>query len=272
MNDCRPIGVFDSGVGGLSVLKKLVKELPNEDYVYFGDTARVPYGEKSRQELIDFAKEILDWYQSLNVKAVLMACNTSSAVTLDVLKDYYDFPVLGLINPTASHISSLDISKLGIIATSATVNSKAYSIAIKNRKKDVEVLQVACPGLVEIVESGKVHCPESRKIIASYIEPLIENEVEKIVLGCTHYPFLKEVIEDIIGRENMLVDPADALVKVTVSELDKADSLNHTGSGSRKYYVSSNANKFAEVGKNFYSDCNHVEKIVIQDLIAQSSN
>ena len=271
MNDSSPIGVFDSGVGGLSVLKKLVSALPYENYVYFGDTARVPYGEKSKQELIDFAKEILDWYQGLGVKAVLMACNTSSAVTLDVLKDYYDFPVLGLINPTAKHIASLDAKKVGIIATSATVNSKAYSNAIKNKNKDIDVLQVACPGLVEIVESGKVHSSESRKIIASYLEPLVENNVEKIVLGCTHYPFLKDVIESILGKQNMLVDPADALVKAAVEELKDSGSVS-TNHGQRKYYVSSNADKFLEVGKNFYSDCSFVEKIDIQSLLAQRSN
>jgi len=261
MNDNRPIGVFDSGVGGLSVLKKLVKKLPDENYIYFGDTARVPYGEKSREQLLDFSREILNWYKSLNVKAVLMACNTSSAVTLNELKDNYDFPILGLIQPTADYISSLDINKVGIIATSATVKSGAYSKSIKNCSKGIEVFETPCPGLVEIVESGKINDLESKQIVEKYINTLTSQNVEKIVLGCTHYPFLSDVINDILERDDMLIDPACCLVEQAFEVLNNLGLINSEGQGSRKYYVSGDVDSFINVARIFYEDCQSAEQI-----------
>ncbi|OGI22949.1 MAG: glutamate racemase [Candidatus Melainabacteria bacterium RIFOXYA12_FULL_32_12] len=257
----KPIGVFDSGVGGLTVLRKLVEALPGENYLYFGDTARVPYGEKTKEQLIQFVTEILNWYKYKDAKAVLMACNTSSAVVLDFVKDKYDFPIYGLIEPTAKHVAGLSEKNIGVIATSATIKSKAYSTNILKLNTDKNVFEIGCPGLVEIVESGSLDLPESKELVSKYVTQLLENNVEKIILGCTHYPFLTELINQVTNRPDMLIDPADYLVKAVEIELEKLGILSNSHCGSRKYFVSANAAKFAQVGHKFYSDCTEVEEI-----------
>ncbi|EKE03227.1 MAG: hypothetical protein ACD_20C00234G0049 [uncultured bacterium] len=261
MTNDNPIGIFDSGVGGLTVLKKLVNVLPNENYLYFGDTARVPYGEKTKEQLIQFVTEILNWYKSENAKAVLMACNTSSAVVLDIIKDKYDFPVFGLIQPTAQYIANTDVKNIGVIATSATVKSEAYSRNILALDPNKKIFETSCPGLVEIVESGTQNLPESIELISKYIIPLLNNGAEKIILGCTHYPFLAEVISKITNKAEMLIDPADYLVESVKIELEKLGLLSNANIGSRKYFVSTNPKKFVEIGNKFYSDCTQAAEI-----------
>jgi len=263
----KPIGIFDSGVGGLTVLKKLAEELPNENYIYFGDTARVPYGEKTKEQLVDIVKEILDWYKSKNVKAVIMACNTSAAVALKEVKDNYDFPIFGLIQPTAEYIAYSNASKIGVIATTATIASKAYSKAINKLNTDVEVIEVACPGLVEIVESNKIETYEAKKLVIKYVMPLIEKEVDKIILGCTHYPYLREIINTLTNDNEMLVDPAEHLALKVAEDLTLADMVNNFSEGSSEYYVSSNATMFEEVGGHFYADCKDVKEIDIKSVL-----
>jgi glutamate racemase len=190
-----------------------------------------------------------------------MACNTSSSVILDVVQQEYDFPILGLIKPASEYIASLDKKRFGVIATSATVKSNAYQKAINALDPNKEVYQVACPGLVEIVESGKIHLKESRKLISSYISPLMEKNVDRIVLGCTHYPYLADIIFDLTRNNELLVDPSVYIVKAAKDKLEKMDLLNNTGSGSRKYYVSSNPDMFVKVGSQFFSDCKKAELI-----------
>lgn len=265
MNDNRPIGVFDSGVGGLTVLKRLVNVLPDEDYIYFGDTARVPYGEKTKDQLIGFSREILDWYKKNNVKMVLMACNTSSSVALDVVKDEYDFPVLGLIKPTAEYTAKLNINRIGVIATSATVKSNAYKSAINAVDPNKEVFQVPCPGLVEIVESGNVDSFESKELISRYILPLVDNNVEKIILGCTHYPYFSNLIYKLTGDEKILIDPGAYLVKTAKEKLNEV-GFNGSNKGSRKYFVSSNPDMFVQAGSKFFEDCQKAEEIDFSEL------
>ena len=183
-----PIGVFDSGVGGLSVLKELLKELPNEQFLYFGDTLRVPYGDKNLDELVECTRRILDFFKTKNVKCVIVACNTCSANTIELVKDEYDFEILGLIEPAAKYISSFNVKKIGLIATTATVKSNAYARAIK--PFGIEVFSQSCPRLVKIVESGKIDSQEAQIALSEYLKPLLEENIEKLILGCTHYPFL----------------------------------------------------------------------------------
>jgi glutamate racemase len=260
MNDNRPIGVFDSGVGGLTVLKKLVQEMPNEDYIYFGDTARVPYGEKTKDQLIGFSREILDWYKKNNVKMVLMACNTSSSVALDAVKNDYDFPILGLIRPAAEYTAKLEMKRIGIIATSATIKSNAYKTAINNIDPDKEIFQVPCPGLVEIVESGKVDSQESIELVSKYIKPLIENKAEKIILGCTHYPYFSDIINKLTNKTDILIDPGTYITIAAKEKLNKIGT-NNSSKGSIQYFVSSNPEIFVQVGHKFFNDCKQAKEI-----------
>lgn len=258
----NPIGIFDSGVGGITVLKELLNVLPCEHYLYFGDTARVPYGEKSVEELITFSREILDWFESKNVKMVLMACNTSSAVTLQVVKNEYEFPVIGLIEPTAEYISKINVKKVGLMATTATVNSKSYTKAIE--KYGIEVVEVACPGLVEIVESGKASTDEAKEKISPCLDKLLDENVEKIILGCTHYPFLKNDMIRLGFDGSMFINPAECLAQKALEVLDEMDLRNDIA-GSARYFVSANPDNFVKIAQMLVKNCEHANLINLKD-------
>ncbi len=257
----RPIGIFDSGVGGLTVLKELDMALPGENYLYFGDTARVPYGEKTPEQLHCYVREIMEWFKKNNVKAVAMACNSSSAVVYESTRNDWNFPVFNLIEPTARYISYLNVSKIGVIATSATVNSKAYTKNIKTANSSIEVLETACPGLVEIVEGNKTGTQEARKLIIKYILPMLEKGVEKIVLGCTHYPFLSHVIEDITGDREMLINPARYLADDLSGALLRMGLVNEQKNGQKQFFASSNTDMFKEAGRKFYDNIEEVSEL-----------
>lgn len=261
-----PIGIFDSGVGGLTVLKELVSQMPNENYLYFGDTARIPYGEKTKEQLFSYVRGILEWYKSKEVKAVVMACNSSSAVVYEEIQEEYDFPIFSLIEPTAEYISYVSAEKIGVIATSATVNSRAYTKAIQKITPSKKVFEVACPGLVEIVESNKIDTYEAKKLVIKYVVPLLEKGVGKIILGCTHYPFLAPVINDVTNDKEILIDPAKHLATKVSDSLLLLDLLNTTGEGSTQFYASSNVPMFIEAGKRFYPNLNDAEEIKIGEI------
>lgn len=244
--DKKPIGVFDSGVGGLSVLSELQKLLPNEDFLYFGDSANVPYGEKTKEQLVNFSENILDWFASQNVKMVVMACNTSSAVTLPYFHGKYDFQVLGLIEPISKFLAGQSYTNIGLIATNATVQSNAYKDTIL-KHSDKDVFQVACPGLVQMVEDDKLHTSEAKELTLKYITPLLEKEVDKIILGCTHYPFLSSIINEIVGKD-ILLNPAEYLAKEAYEKLVQ----NSQTVGSCKFYTSHSPEEFVRLGKKLY--------------------
>jgi len=270
MQNSKSIGVFDSGVGGLSVLGELKKLLPNENFIYFGDSANVPYGEKSKEELISFSRNILNYFKSQNVKMVLMACNTSSAVTLGVVKDEYDFPILGLIEPTAKFLVGQEIANVGIIATSATIKSNAYKEFILKYSTAKNVFQMACPGLVELVEEEKIQTNEAKELVKAYIEPLIEKNVEKIVLGCTHYPFLGDLIIDLTKNDEILINPAEYLAKEAFELLESAGMLNQQKGGNITFYTSKNPLEFVQVGKKLFPKLELAKLLEINETVYRS--
>lgn len=262
----NPIGVFDSGVGGLTVLKELVNILPFENYLYFGDTARIPYGEKTKEQLYAYVRGIMEWFKSQNVKSVVMACNSCSAITHDVIKNEYDFPVYSLIDPTAEYISYLETEKIGVLATTATVKSKAYSKIIKKFSSDKTVIEVVCPGLVELIENNKTNSDEARKLLIKYVMPLLNKGVGKIVLGCTHYPFLTEVINDITGDSEILIDPAKHLADKVAEDLMLTEMLNPEEKGVKQFFVSSNPDMFVEAGQKIYPDVQKAEELQLGEV------
>ena len=190
-----------------------------------------------------------------------MACNTSSAVVLDSIKKEYDFPVIGLIEPAAKYLASTGAKKIGLIATSATVNSKAYTKALLNLAPEKEIYEVACPGLVEIVENNAIKTNEAYHLVKKYVDPLIDNKVDKIILGCTHYPYLSEVINSIVKRDNMLVDPAKYLAQEIKDILEDLNLLNEDDTGSKQYYVTANPDKFVQSGSKFFAECDFAQEI-----------
>lgn len=187
-------------------------------------------------------------------------------MTYELLKKEYDFTIYSLIEPTAEYISYLDAKKIGVIATSATVNAKAYSKAIKKESSDKEVIEVACPGLVELIEENKADSSEAKKLVIKYVVPLLEKGVEKIVLGCTHYPFLKEVITEITGDKEMLINPAVHLTEKIADDMMLSEMLNPDENGSRQYFASANPEKFIEAAQTFYPDIKEAQELFIGEV------
>jgi glutamate racemase len=208
-----PIGVFDSGLGGLTVVKELLHELPNERIVYFGDTARVPYGTKSRETIIRYSKEIVGVLLKHRVKMVVVACNTASSLALEVLKEEYKLPIIGVIDPGARKAAgSTKNKKVGIIATNSTVKSGKYAKRLKDFKKGLNILSQPCPLFVPLVEEGWLEHDITVKVAKEYLKDFKTKKVDTLILGCTHYPLLKKVIGYVMGPKVTLIDSAKEVV------------------------------------------------------------
>lgn len=230
MPDPRPIGVFDSGVGGLTVASALLRALPRESILYLGDTARLPYGTKSPHTVQRYSQRNLDFLAGRGVKAVVVACNTASALALDTV--HLDVPTWGVIEPGA-HVAvamhrrrgDAEDRPIGVVATESTVRSDAYARAIRRRDPDVRVLSAACPLFVPLVEEGWADDEVTRLVAERYLRPLLDEGTATLVLGCTHYPVLRSVLQEIAGPDVMLVDSAEAVAEVVRRELAVADLL-----------------------------------------------
>lgn len=260
------IGILDSGIGGLTVLQEVYRQLPQESVLYFGDTARLPYGIRSPEEIIQYVREILTWLQTQHVKMVILACNTSSALALEVLRSEFDLPILGLILPGAR--AAVQHGKnIGVIATPATVGSAAYPHAMKEIESDVEVWQMACPEFVPLIEEDRIHDPYTRQVAREYLQPLIDQRIDTLVYGCTHYPHLAPVIQTILPRWVKLVDPAAHVVAAAAQELDLLGLRNPYASMPTRFCVSGNPESFAERSAKWLGCIPTVEQIPMGDLI-----
>lgn len=246
------IGFCDSGVGGLSVFSKCRKLMPNEDFIYFGDLKNVPYGNKSQEELLGYLTEILDFFVTKKVKAVVLACNTTSAVVYDLVKDKYPFVIYPIIQSSAKIIAGMGVKKLGVFATQATINSGAYERELKKYCSDIEIFTKACPGWVEIVENKTQNSSESVSLVEKYLKEILVNHPEKLVLGCTHYPFLKDVLVKFV-EAGMLIDPADYFAEFIRNDLlEKKLANTRKELGEDMFYVSANPEQFRVSGELFY--------------------
>ena len=206
------IGVFDSGLGGLTVVKEIIKLLPNESIVYYGDTARVPYGTKSKESIIRFSHENTEELVKHNVKIVVVACNSSSSYALQDLQKKFKVPILGVIEPGAIRACQKTRSnRIGIIATSATINSQEYEKAIKRHNRAAKVYAQACPLFVPLVEEGWMNSSVAKDIATEYLKPLKRKKIDTLILGCTHYPLLKQTLRKVMGKEVLLIDSAQQM-------------------------------------------------------------
>jgi glutamate racemase len=254
MKTIGPIGVFDSGIGGLSVVAELGRLLPGEDVVYFGDTARVPYGVKSPETIRRFSKEIVSFLLRFSPKLVVAACNTVSAVAVEELSGQLTVPFVDVVDPGAR--SALEYSRrgrIGVVATEATVRSGAYTRAIKRVRPDTEVFAVAAPLLVPMVEEGRRwDSPLVRAALEEYLAPLKERDVDVVVLGCTHYPIFKPAFQEVMGHDVYLVDSAEQCA-FTVSEILRVQGLVKAVRDvpQHRFYVSDNPGRFREIGSLF---------------------
>lgn len=249
----QAIGIFDSGVGGLTVLRELMKVLPQEDTIYFGDTARVPYGTKSPDTVIRYAREIAMFLTRRDIKLLVVACNTASAVALPALQEQLSIPVVGVIEPGATRaVEATRSGKIGVIGTSGTIRSSAYTRAIKRLNPEVEVLATPCPIFVPLAEEGWVDNDIAYRTAELYLHDLQEAGVDTLVLGCTHYPLLKKVIGTIMGPDVVLVDSAEETARTVAAILAEQDMLRPvTESGNHHYFVTDVPAGFIRVGNRF---------------------
>ncbi|MDB9313133.1 glutamate racemase [Spirulina sp. CS-785/01] len=257
------IGVFDSGVGGLTVLRQLKQQLPEESFLYFADTARLPYGTRTKEEILQFVREILTWMQAEGVKMVIMACNTSSALALEEVRQEFPFPVLGLILPGARAAIHQGRS-IGVIATPATVASNAYQRAILEADAGVEVFQVGCPEFVPLIEQNRLTDVYTYQIAEQYLQPLLDRSIDTLIYGCTHYPHLNPVIKRILPPAVKTVNPAYAVAIAAEKELQLLSLQNTNSPLPTRFCVSGEPQQFALLSQQFLGEHPHVEKVSLQ--------
>jgi len=249
----KPIGIFDSGVGGLTVVKQIQKLLPNEDLVYFGDTARVPYGTKSKEAIIRFSIQNAAFLLKSNIKFLVVACNSSSSYALPSLRRLFKIPIIGVIKPVVKQaVSSTANGCIGIIGTRATVSSLEYPKQIKRLRSDLKVKQAACPLFVPLAEEGWMRHKVTRQVALEYLSGFKRERIDTLILGCTHYPLLKSVIKDVMGKSVRLMDSAYYTALEIKSVLQQKDlSAKRKRAGTCKFFVSDEPEKFAKIGKGF---------------------
>jgi glutamate racemase len=268
--DDRPIGVFDSGVGGLTVVKQLMKKLPSENIIYFGDTARIPYGTKSEEIVRRFALEDSFFLLEKNVKMVIVACNTASSVAVNMLQTILDVPVIGVIEPGAeAAVRNSRNRKIGVIGTAATIRSSSYRKKVLQSSNKAQVISQACPLFVSLVEEGWIEDEATILIARRYLQTMIENHVDTLILGCTHYPLLKNTIQKVLGDNVRLID-SGVETAITVAKIleEKRMLANPDQIAKNKFYLSDMPYKFQEIAERFLErTIPHVETVNFEQFL-----
>lgn len=262
-----PIGLFDSGIGGLSVFSQLYKLLPNENYIYFGDTLNLPYGNKTIDELVKITTSIFDFFQYKNVKAVVMACNTTSALTYNILKTKYNFKIFPIVQTVSKQIALQGYKNIGVFATNATINSHAYKKEINSYNPKINVYEIACPNWVNIVENELQQTNDSILDVKNHLNEMLSHSPNKIILGCTHYPYLLKVLSS-FAPENLFINPAEYFANDIAENLKSNNMLAEEKQFEPKFYVSSNPKQFMSASKLFFNVQN-AEKIQLSDLLVK---
>lgn len=248
----RPIGVFDSGIGGLTVTKEIMNLLPNENIIYLGDTARVPYGSKSKDLITQFTLEAVNFLLSQKVKMIVIACNTISATCLNEIRQITEIPIIGVIRPGARAATmSTKSGIIGVIGTDRTIKSRAYEKAIHEINQNIEIYSRSCPLFVPLIEEGWLNNEATLFTANTYLEPLKQKGIDTLVLACTHYPLLKPVLQKIMGEKVQLVDPALETAKEIKKTLQEKSMENKQTHPYYHYYVSDNPEKFSQIGEKF---------------------
>lgn len=248
-----PVGVFDSGVGGLTVVREVMRNLPNEQIVYFGDTARVPYGSKSRETILGYSRQIVRFLKTQNVKAIVVACNTASAFALEEIRHEWDIPMIGVVKPGAKvACRTTKNGRIGVIGTKGTIASGIYTEFIRKIRPDAQVIGAACPLFVPLVEENMWKDPLTREMARRYLLPLKEQGIDTLILGCTHYPLLRTVIGEVMGKDVTLVNPAYETA-CALKDLLLREGLNNdsrprdAGANPYRMFVSDAAESFREL-------------------------
>lgn len=266
--DNRRIGVFDSGLGGLTVVKELSAALPDENIVYFGDTGRVPYGTKSKETIIRYTKSDINFLRTFDLKLIIAACGTASAIALPSIKDDFDLPITGVVEPTVkAAIKATKNKKIGVIATPSTIKSNEYEKLIKKYDSEITVTNKACSLFVPLVENDYIEGDVPKLVATDYLACMKEADVDTLILGCTHYPLLTQVIKEVMGEKVTLINAGKETALFVKDYLEKTDSLTiGDGENKHRFYVSDEIEMFSKVGTKFlgYSTSGSVEKIDIE--------
>jgi len=247
-----PIGIFDSGLGGLTVVKEVIKKLPNENVVYFGDTARVPYGSKSKKTVTRFSIENTEFLLKFRAKVIVVACNTSSSLSLNALRARFKVPIIGVIAPGVKR--AIEVTKndrIGVIGTKATIKSGSYIKELKRQDGNKKCTAESCPLFVPLVEEKWINDKVTRMVAGKYLRPLKKSGVDTLILGCTHYPLLKSVIKKVAGSGVRLVDSAEAVAKEVRELLEKKALLKKNRGAKYKFFVSDEPTNFKIIGERF---------------------
>lgn len=266
-----PVGVFDSGIGGLTVAREIMRQIPEERIVYFGDTARVPYGSKSQDTIVRYSRQIIRFLRTKGVKAIVIACNTASAYALEIVAKESDIPIIGVVNAGArAAVSATRNGKIGVIGTEATVRSGVYTKVMQEMRPDIEVTGKACPLFVPLVEEGLWHDSVTDEMASRYLTPLKGRYIDTLVMGCTHYPLLRSTLRRLLGDEVTLVNPAYETA-IELKKLLKAHGLNRNPEdpleGEKyQFYVSDLAEKFTDFATSILPDeVKETQKINIEE-------
>ena len=266
MSNSAPVGVFDSGIGGLTVAHEVIRQLPHESVLYFGDTARVPYGPKSPDTVRRYSREIANFLQEQGVKSIVIACNTATAHALNVLRAEFEMPVIGVVEPGArAAVAATKEGRIGVIGTVGTVKSGAYERAIRAIDSDVFITARACPLFVPLVEEGLTDHEATRLIAHEYLEPLIAADIDTLVLGCTHYPLLKPLLREVLGDDVRLIDSAEETAAETARTLAAADiAAPRDADPTYRFVASDDPLQFLQLGQRFLGDT--IEGVEIRTL------
>jgi glutamate racemase len=270
----RPIGIFDSGIGGLTVVKELKKQLPNEQLIYFGDTARIPYGTKSKELIRQFAVEDAQFLMQFDIKLLIVACNTASSLAIGTLREHFSLPIVGVVKPGARAAAEKSKNKrIGVIGTPSTINSGAYAEEIRKQIKTNDIYSQACPMLVPLVEEGWLDGEITRLTLEKYLKNLINKDVDTLILGCTHYPLLKSSIEKVTQGRMALIDSGLETAK-RVKEILLKENLANDGAKESDdlYFVSDNPQKFQKIGSMFLGEeLANVRRIDFEKFLMENS-
>jgi len=263
--DSRPIGVFDSGLGGLTVVRQIKKILPRENIIYLGDTARVPYGTRSKKIVTKFALEDSRFLEKKNVKCIVIACNTASSLASLEVKKASKVPVFDIVS-SGSDLSNFPgkVKKIGVIGTSGTINSHAYKKSLSSNKRSSKVYEIACPLFVPFIEENEVSGSLINLLVAKYLKNLRNKNLELIILGCTHYPLIKDSINKFMGKKIELVDPGVSLAKTLSLYLENNKMLNNKGNGKVNYHLTDLNDRFVKVAEKFLGE--KINDIEVVDL------
>ncbi len=249
----KSIGVFDSGLGGLTAVKQIMTELPNENIIYFGDTGRVPYGTRSRETILKYTRSDIRFLKTFDVKIIVIACGTASSAALPMIKNEFDIPIVGVIDAAVyAAVRATKNKKIGVIGTSGTIKSREYENQIKEYDSDMRVFSRECPMLVPLVENGYFDTPVTKLIVEEYLEEIRRHGVDTLILGCTHYPLLEKVIHEYMGDDVTLINSGAEVAKYLKKKLDSENAHSgQTDENQYRYYVSDDISSFEQLGGIF---------------------